>query len=163
MREAGWIKDRKYLNDYLEITPDKTGYCEYLCDSVWQKYLLDNDSECIIKNYEKLKKRLSSLDNTFDEKEGLYHCANGIEGQKAGVNGLFGILPQENKTLVISPLTPDDWDYFCVENVTFNNNEITILYDKSGNVYNKSKGFFIFANGRQVFESPEVTRAVIAL
>ena len=87
IRDARWIKNRKYLNDYLDITPDNTVYREYITDSVWQKYLLDGDLNCISKNYEKLKKRLSSLNNTFSNEFGLYHSTNNIEGQECGVNG----------------------------------------------------------------------------
>lgn len=87
IREARWIKDNTYLNDYLDITPDSTAYREYIADSVWQKYLVDGDSTCILQNYEKLRKRLSSLEKTYRKDVGLYHSTNGIEGQECGVNG----------------------------------------------------------------------------
>lgn len=87
VREARWIRNSVYLNDYLAITPEKVGYREYLTDSVYQKYLLDGDADCLKANYEKLKARFHSLDQTFDPAFGLYHCQNGTEGQEAGVNG----------------------------------------------------------------------------
>ncbi len=87
IRDARWIRNSAYLNDYLYITPDKTGYREYLTDSVYEKYLLDGDREALISNYDKLKARFHSLDDTFDSEFGLYHCQNGVEGQEAGVNG----------------------------------------------------------------------------
>lgn len=87
IREARWIRDTKYLNDYIAITPEKVNYREYITDSVYQKYLLDGDLHCLQQNYEKLKARFHSLDHTFDPDFGLYHCHNGVEGQEAGVNG----------------------------------------------------------------------------
>ncbi len=87
IREARWIKDGKYLNSYLHITPEHAVYREYITDSVWQKYLLDGDASCIRENYEKLKARLGSLEQEYDAAVGLYHCLNDREGQECGVNG----------------------------------------------------------------------------
>ena len=86
VREARWIKNKKYLNDYLLSTPDKISYKEYLTDSVWQKYLLDGDKETLLSLYEKLKSRFHSLDTAFDKEAGLYFCTGTTEGQEAGVN-----------------------------------------------------------------------------
>ena len=64
------------------------------------------------------------------------------------ISGLIGIRPHEDDTLVVNPLLPENvWDYFCLENVTYHDKKITILYDKTGKKYNKGKGLMIFVNG----------------
>lgn len=87
VRDARWIRDTRYLSDYIDVTPDKEAYWGYLIASVMQKYYLDGDIETIRRNYEKLKSRFHSRDVKFDLDMGLYYLENGIEGQEAGVNG----------------------------------------------------------------------------
>ncbi len=87
VRDARWIRDTKYLSDYIDITPDKEVYWGYLIASVMEKYYIDGDIETIRRNYEKLKLRFHSRDEKFDPEIGLYYLENGIEGQEAGVNG----------------------------------------------------------------------------
>ncbi len=86
IRDARWIRDKRYLQDYLDVTPDTASYREYITDSVWQKYLLDADTECLRRNYPKLKARLRSLDREYDKESGLYHCFSDAEGQECAVN-----------------------------------------------------------------------------
>ena len=84
--DARWIADPRYLNDYLDITPDYVAYKEWIIHSVWQKYLLDGDKQCIAQTYAKWKSRLDSLNRMYDEETGLYHVSGGGEGQEFGVN-----------------------------------------------------------------------------
>ncbi len=87
VRDARWIRDTKYLNDYIDITPVEVGYWNYLIDSVYRKYLLDGDKENLAKNYIKLWARFNFHAHKFDEDYKLYYMQNGVEGQEAGVNG----------------------------------------------------------------------------
>ena len=64
------------------------------------------------------------------------------------ISGLIGIRPQDDDTLVVNPLLPENvWDYFCLENITYHDKKITVLYDRTGTKYNKGKGLIIFVNG----------------
>jgi len=94
VRDARWIKNRKYLNDYIDLTPSKEAYWNYLADSVWQKYLIDSDKDSLDKNFEKLLARFSSRDNNFDRNAGLYFTKGDNEGQEAGV-GCFDFVERE--------------------------------------------------------------------
>ena len=85
--DARWIRDTKYLNDYIDGTPDKDAYWNFLIDSVLKKYYLDGDLDVIRRNYDKLKSRFHSRDGKYDSKAGLYYLQMGSEGQEAGVNG----------------------------------------------------------------------------
>jgi hypothetical protein len=42
-----------------------------------------------------------------------------------------------------SPLIPDWWDYFSVENLWLNGNKYRIIYDKYGSHYGIGTGLFI--------------------
>jgi hypothetical protein len=64
------------------------------------------------------------------------------------ISGLIGIRPQEDNTLIINPLLPENvWDYFCLDNISYKNHIITVLYDKNGKVYGKGTGFMVYVDG----------------
>ena len=87
LREARWIRDTKYLNDYVDVTPSSVNYWNYFIDSVYQKYLLDGDIDLLRRNYQKLCDRFNAHSKKFDADMGLYYTKNDLEGQEAGVNG----------------------------------------------------------------------------
>lgn len=94
VRDARWIKNTKYLNDYIDLTPCEEAYWNYLADSVWQKYLLDSDKETLKRNFEKLLARFHSRDKNFNPDVGLYFTKGDNEGQEAGV-GCFDFVEGE--------------------------------------------------------------------
>ncbi len=61
------------------------------------------------------------------------------------ITGLLGIRTDGNK-LHVSPLIPDDWNYFRLENLNFRGTSYTITYDKTGNFYHRGKGLSIVSN-----------------
>ena len=56
------------------------------------------------------------------------------------LSGLLGIEMRDGH-LTIDPLIPDEWDYFCVENLTEKN--LTVLYDRTGSRYGLGAGLHI--------------------
>ncbi|WP_075559665.1 MGH1-like glycoside hydrolase domain-containing protein [Parabacteroides timonensis] len=75
------------------------------------------------------------------------------------INGLVGIRPQEGNRLDINPLVPEGhWDYFCLDNVSYHGRTICVLYDKTGEKYNKGAGLSIFIDGQKVASSPTLKR-----
>ena len=73
------------------------------------------------------------------------------------INDLVGLKPREDNVLEVKPLLPEkQWDYFCLDNVKYHNQIITILWDKTGKKYNKGKGFRIFADGKQIHSSKKL-------
>lgn len=58
------------------------------------------------------------------------------------LSGLFGI-NVENGTFVASPLIPDSWDYFRVENLWLDGRQYRIFYDRDGTHYGLGKGLCI--------------------
>lgn len=80
------------------------------------------------------------------------------------ISGLVGIRPQNDNTLVVNPLIPENtWDYFCLDNIAYHGKNICILYDKTGKKYNKGKGFSIFIDGKKVASSKSIKRTVCKL
>lgn len=79
------------------------------------------------------------------------------------ISGLVGIRTQSNNSIVINPLVPDDWEYFCLENIRYKNNDITVLWDKDGNKYNYGKGFIIMVNNQILVHKEEIKRIKLKL
>jgi hypothetical protein len=77
------------------------------------------------------------------------------------ISGLAGIRPSLEDTLTVHPLVPDAWEYFCLDNVPYHGNILTVFYDKTGKKYERGKGFFILLNGKQQFHSATIRKAVI--
>lgn len=70
------------------------------------------------------------------------------------INDLVGIKPRNDNVLEISPLIPiNQWDWFCLDNVLYRGNLITILWDKTGKKYGRGKGMHVYSNGKEVGRS----------
>lgn len=59
------------------------------------------------------------------------------------LSGLLGIGINEKGELSASPIIPDRWDYFWVENISFKGKKYRVVYDKSGEHYGIGKGIMI--------------------
>jgi hypothetical protein len=66
------------------------------------------------------------------------------------INGLLGIVPQSNDTLLVSPIIPSNWTYFAIENVAYHGHLVTVLYDAEGTRYNCGASFCVFADGDSI-------------
>lgn len=67
------------------------------------------------------------------------------------INGLVGIRPQKGDALEVSPLIPQEkWEWFCLDNVKYKDDILTVIWDKTGEKYEKGKGFMLFKNGEKI-------------
>lgn len=65
------------------------------------------------------------------------------------ITGLVGLRPQADGSVVINPLVPKNtWDYFCLDNVNYRGDVLTIIYDKDGQHYHQGKGLRLLVNGK---------------
>ena len=76
---------------------------------------------------------------------------------------LIGIKPQLDHTLIINPLVPDEWAWFCLDRIKYRGGDLTILWDASGERYGKGKGFQVIFNGKKIFSGKQITKVQIKL
>ncbi|RYZ30199.1 MAG: glycoside hydrolase [Chitinophagaceae bacterium] len=73
------------------------------------------------------------------------------------INDLIGLKPREDNVLQISPLIPKGkWDWFLLDKVPYHGKLLTIRWDKDGKHYGKGAGFFVLADGKQVYSGKEL-------
>jgi hypothetical protein len=64
------------------------------------------------------------------------------------INGLIGLRPRVKNIVDVNPLIPADaWSYFILHQVEYHGHYLTIIWDSTGDKFNKGKGFSIFVNG----------------
>jgi hypothetical protein len=66
-------------------------------------------------------------------------------------------------TLTVNPMIPDDWDWFCLDNVLYKDHIITILWDRTGQKYHKGKGLRIYSDGKLISKSSKIHKIEIEL
>jgi hypothetical protein len=85
------------------------------------------------------------------------------------ISGLVGLRPRADDTLEINPLlatrpnSPDSIEYFCLENVPYHGQLVTIVYDRDGTRYKKGAGLFAYVNGRRVLSPSALGRYTIPI
>ncbi len=85
------------------------------------------------------------------------------------ISGLVGLRPRADDVLEINPLIPTDPDstnsinYFCLENVPYHGQWVTIVYDRDGQHYKKGVGLSLYVNGRQVLKPSALGRKTVAI
>lgn len=75
------------------------------------------------------------------------------------ITGLLGLRPELSEDIVVNPLVPANWDYFCLEKVRYNGKNVTVLFDRDGSHYGKGAGFQIIVDG-EVRHTSETVQAV---
>ena len=74
------------------------------------------------------------------------------------ITGLVGLRPRADDVIEINPLVPEGkWSYFCLDNVPYKGHTLTILFDAEGKEYQRGKGLHVFADGRRIAGSGELT------
>ena len=77
------------------------------------------------------------------------------------INGLIGVRPQSDNTVVVNPLVPEGaWDYFCLDRVSYHGRMLTILWDKTGKRYGRGAGLRVLADDKEIAQSPTLSRVV---
>ena len=55
--------------------------------------------------------------------------------------------PRIDNTIEINPLVPKTWDWFCLDRINYHGKELTIIWDKTGEKYNKGSVLMLFIEG----------------
>ena len=67
------------------------------------------------------------------------------------ITGICGLRPQADGSIVVNPLVPQDqWDYFCLDGVSYRGHILTILWDKDGQRYHQATGLTLMVDGKIV-------------
>ena len=70
------------------------------------------------------------------------------------ITGLVGLRPRADDIIEVNPLIPEEeWDWFCLDNVLYHGEIITIFWDKYGTRYHRGKGLHLLINGKEVAAS----------
>ncbi len=74
------------------------------------------------------------------------------------ISDLLGFKPKINNAIEINPLIPDSWDWFCLDRVLYQDKEITVIWDRTGEKYKKGKGLMIFIDGKLKAKSNHIKK-----
>ncbi len=79
------------------------------------------------------------------------------------INDLIGLKPQLGNSIVLEPLVPDSWEWFCLDKINYHGKDLTLIWDKDGTRYKRGNGFTIVYNGKKVYNSPTLKKIHIPL
>ena len=80
------------------------------------------------------------------------------------INDLVGLKPRADNILEVDPLIPaNQWDWFCLDGVSYHGKILTLLWDRNGKKYGKGKGFRIFANGKELYKGDALKAVTIKM
>ena len=74
------------------------------------------------------------------------------------ISDLIGLEPHNSDSVTVNPLIPESWDYFCLEDVTYHGNLLTIIWDRDGKKYNKGAGLQILLNNKVIAKSAKIKK-----
>lgn len=73
------------------------------------------------------------------------------------ITGIVGLRPQEDGSIVVNPLVPQDkWDYFCLDGVNYRGHILTIIWDKDGQRYHQGNGLTLMVDGKVVANRKDI-------
>lgn len=73
------------------------------------------------------------------------------------------VKPHLKDSLEIRPLVPDDWAYFCLDQVNYHGKPLTIMWDKDGSRYGRGKGFRVYYDQELIAVRERVGDLVVGL
>jgi hypothetical protein len=80
------------------------------------------------------------------------------------INDLIGLKPRQDNIVEVYPLIPaNKWEWFCLDNVVYHGKLLSILYDKSGTKYNRGKGFYIYADGKEIYHGKKLRHVTASM
>lgn len=79
------------------------------------------------------------------------------------INGLIGIRPQADDSIVVNPLIPESWDSFCLEDLPYHGRLVTVLFDRTGEQYGRGAGLLVLVDGKTIASSPSLSQIRVDL
>ena len=80
------------------------------------------------------------------------------------ISGLIGVRPCLDDQVEINPLVPaNEWEWFCLDRIPYHGGELTVLWDRTGDRYNRGNGFKVYYNGEIIHSSDKIEKLSIGL
>jgi hypothetical protein len=77
------------------------------------------------------------------------------------ITGLVGLRPRADDIIEINPLIPEGiWDWFCLDNVLYNNQILSIIWDSDGSKYKSGKGLTLLIDGKKAAQTNSLTKLI---
>ncbi|MFC4873848.1 MGH1-like glycoside hydrolase domain-containing protein [Negadavirga shengliensis] len=78
------------------------------------------------------------------------------------ITGLVGLRPRADQQIEVNPLLPaDKWDWFCLDNIPYHGDILTIIWDRTGEKYQKGQGLTVLVNGKKAGHSDNLERLTV--
>ena len=74
------------------------------------------------------------------------------------ITGLVGLRPRADDVVEVNPLAPPEWDWFALDRVPYHGRELAILWDRTGEHFQKGAGLRIFAGGKEIAHAATLAR-----
>jgi len=166
-----------FLNNYSNNkTVTNNNYYDLLLQYSKQHKLKNNKGEIINWIDENInpftgdwisRTRLKNWDNKgwSDEKGGI---ERGKDYNHSGftdliLSDLIGIKPKLNNTIEIKPLVPDDWEWFAVDNIYYQDKKFSLIWDETGKKYGRGKGLTLFRDNILVANSSKIEKLTYSI
>ena len=67
------------------------------------------------------------------------------------ITGLIGLRPRADRRSVVDPLLPaGTWSYFALDGLPYHGQLLAIVYDQSGEHYQRGRGLMLFVDGKKL-------------
>jgi hypothetical protein len=74
------------------------------------------------------------------------------------IRGLVGIVPRDDDLVEVNPLIPAaTWNWFCLDSIPYHGRTLTIAWDRTGERYHRGAGLAIWADGRELARTQELS------
>jgi cellobiose phosphorylase len=76
------------------------------------------------------------------------------------ISDLLGIKPDYNNYIEINPLIPDDWDWFAIEKIKYQDKLISVIWDRTGKKFNVGKGLLLIVDNKIVDRRKKIEKII---
>ena len=74
------------------------------------------------------------------------------------LSDLLGIKLSIDNIIEISPLIPENWDWFAVDNIYYQGKSLSLVWDKTGKKYNLGKGLMLFLENKIISKANKIEK-----
>ena len=142
------------LNEYHQTVVTRRDYYQLL-----RRYTLDQRKE----GRPYIAEAADPVTGSWEGHDTYYHSEHYFHSGYVDlvISGLVGLRPRADDSLEVNPLTPEEWDWFALDNVAYHGRQVSIFWDRDGSRYHHGAGLSIYVDGRRVGHAPGATRLLV--